>query len=170
MHLHSTGDYLDIDVPVAIAEAIVGDAGQRQRLGEKAVLGEHEFASESIFQNLIDFAIHLDPSHHTLLREIQDSKSEFADWDKLPSLAVRRASYALKQLESEKKKKKASKASVLRRRIGSNDASSGTPAAQLAAYGVPAGTTCTNPKTTQLVWGTGTYGQKQRHAKQIRSW
>lgn len=160
--LHATRDYIDVEVPTTVAFTMVGNAGQRQRQGAAASVGlGGDFSSHPTASKLISFAIFLDSRHNHALRLSDDSVSEFQDWQRLPTLSERRANYALEQMKKNAAKVQHAKKHGLQM---PND-SSGTPAAQRAAYGVPADLKCTNPNNTQMVWGTGTYGQGEQQKR-----
>ena len=156
VRVHETRDYIDVVVPESTAKEMVGDHLARQRDGSRASAGIGRFSSHPAAA-LIDFAIHLDQKHNQAIRLSAESESEYANWQRLPSRAERRARYAIDHLNKQKAEAKAKHAGKHGRVAAPND-DSGTPANQRAAYGVPASLTCTNPKNRQMVWGTGTYG------------
>lgn len=155
VRVHETRDYIDVIVPASVASEMVGDHLQRQRDGSRASVGIGRFSSHPA-ASLVDFAIHLDQKHNQAIRLSAESESEYANWQRLPSRAERRARYAIDHLNKQKaeaaKLKKSGSAKKLHSRVKAPNDNSGTPANQRSAYGVPASLTCTNPKNRQMIW------------------
>jgi hypothetical protein len=146
LRVHNTRDYIDAEIPADLAHEIVGDAGQRQRRGERSSGIRGRFASHPIVQRHIQFALFRGAKVLDAIRAKEDAKSKYSHLKKLPTRKERRAAAAKKRHQHAIAKKAKGK------KVPKPNDLPGTPANQLAAYGVPAGTVATNTSHSQMVW------------------
>ena len=146
VRVHNTRDYVDAEIPADLAHEIVGDAGQRQRKGERSSSIRGRFASHPTVQQHIQFALFRTQKVLDSIRAVEDSKSKYAHLKKLPTRRERRMAAAKKHAQQQVAKK------IKGKRAPKPNDLPGTPANQLAAYGVPAGTVATNTSHSQMVW------------------